>query len=87
MTMPTDSHEVMLRLTGSEVEALEAVRDGVGVLAARGVDRESALMAAVELALLRLIDDFDLPEPDAETVRHGLGSLGASWSRGNACLT
>jgi hypothetical protein len=87
MTMSSDSHEVVLRLTGSELDALDAVRNGVGALAARGVDRESAVIAAVELALVRLIEDFDLPEPDAGTVRDGLGSLRSAWSRGNACLT
>jgi hypothetical protein len=87
MTMPSDSHEVVLRLTGGELEALDAVRSGVGALAARGLDRESAVIAAVELALVRLVEDFDLPEPDAATVRAGLASLRSAWSRGNACLT
>jgi hypothetical protein len=87
MTMPSDHHDVVLRLTGGELEALDAVRHGVGALAARGVDRESAVTAALELALVRLIEDFDLPEPDAGTVRQGLGSLRSTWSRGNACLT
>ena len=87
MTMPSDSHELVLRLTAIELEALDAVRDGVGALAARGLDRESAVIAALELALVRLIEDFDLPEPDAETVRRGLEALRSSWARGNACLT
>lgn len=87
MTMPSDSHELVLRLTAIELVALDAVRDGVGALAARGLDRESAVIAALELALVRLIEDFDLPEPDAETVRHGLAALRSSWARGNACLT
>lgn len=87
MTMPSDTHEVVLRLTASELHALDAVRDGVGVLAARAVDRESALIAAMELALVRLIDDFDLPETDAATVRDGLAALRSGWSRDNACLT
>lgn len=87
MTMPSDSQEVVLRLTPGELEALDAVRSGVGALATRGLDRESAVIAALELALVRLVDDFDLPEPDAGTVRHGLESLRSTWSRGNACLT
>jgi hypothetical protein len=87
MTMPTETHEIVLRLTGGELEALDAMRQGVGALAARGLDRESAVIAAVELALVRLSEDFDLPEPDAGTVRQGLGSLRSAWSRGNACLT
>ena len=39
------------------------------------LDRESAVIAAVELALVRLVEDFDLPEPDGATVREGLGTL------------
>ena len=70
MTMPSDSHELVLRLTAIELEALDAVRDGVGALAARGLDRESAVIAALELALVRLIEDFDLPEPDGLKVAY-----------------
>lgn len=87
MTTRSDDHDVVLRLTAGEIEALDAVRNGVGVLAARGLDRESAVIAALELALVRLSEDFDLPERDAGTVRQGLETLRSSWSRGNACLT
>ena len=72
MPMPSDSHEVSLRLTAGELEALDAVRRGVGALAARGLDRESAVIAAVELALVRLTEDFDLPEPDGAAIRRAL---------------
>ena len=82
-----EPQEVVLRLTGGEVRALDAVRAGVGALAGREVDRESALNAALELALVRLTDDFELPAADAETVRTGLESMRAAWARGNACLT
>ena len=87
MTMPSDSHELVLRLDAGELEALDALRTGVAALAARGLDRESAVIAAVELALVRLVDDFDLPEPAGATVREGLATLRSSWARGNACLT
>jgi hypothetical protein len=82
-----EPQEVVLRLTGGEVRALEAVRAGVGVLAGRQVDRESALNAALELALVRLTDDYELPAADAETVRTGLEAMRTTWARGNACLT
>ena len=87
MTMPSDSHEISLRLSAGELEALDAMRRGVSELAARGLDREAAVVAAVELALVRLTEDFDLPDPDGAAVRHGLTSLRDTWSRGNACLT
>ncbi len=87
MTIRSEGHDVVLHLTTGEIEALDAVKDGVGVLAARGCDRESALVAALELALVRLSEDFDLPEPDGGTVRQGLAGLRSAWSRGNACLT
>jgi hypothetical protein len=85
--MSDGSQGVVLRLTDEELRALDAVRTGVGVLAGREVDRESALNAALELALVRLTDDFELPTGDAEAVRAGLDSLRARWARGNACLT
>ena len=75
------------QLTTGEVEALEAVRRGVGALAERPIDRESAVTAALELALVRLGEDFELPAADADAVRGGLDAMRSSWSRGNACLT
>ena len=84
---PKEPQELVLRLTPGEVGALDAVRTGMGVLAGREVDRESALNAALELALVRLTDDFELPADDAETVRAGLESMRETWARGNACLT
>jgi hypothetical protein len=83
----SDEHGVVLRLTNGEVEALDAVRRGVGVLAGRSLDRESAVTAALELALVRLTEDFELPPADADSVRLGLESIRSTWSRGNACLT
>ena len=83
----TDGTGIVLELTTGEVEALDAVRVGVGVLAERPVDRESAVTAALELALVRLAEDFDLPAGDADSVRRGLETMRTSWSRGNACLT
>ena len=59
----------------------------MGALAERPVDRESAVTAALELALVRLTEDFELPAGDADSVRHGLETMRSSWSRGNACLT
>ena len=78
---------VVLALTAPEVEALEAVRRGVGALAERPIDRESAVTAALELALVRLGEDFELPAADADAVRGRLDEMRSSWSRGNACLT
>ena len=83
----SEERGVVLRLTTGEIEALESVRRGVGVLAERGLDRESAVIAALELALVRLSEDFELPGADADAVRHGLETMRSTWSRGNACLT
>jgi hypothetical protein len=58
----------------------------VAVLAGRTVDREAALVAAVELALVRLAEDFELPDPNGETVRNALETMRSTWARGNACL-
>ena len=88
--MPNGGSEgtsILLELTSGEVEALDAVRVGVGALAERPIDRESAVTAALELALVRLGEDFELPAADADAVRGGLDAMRSSWSRGNACLT
>ena len=83
----SDEQGVVLRLTAGEVEALDAVTRGVGALAGRTVDREAAVNAALELALVRLTEDFELPPADADSVRQGLESMRSTWSRGNVCIT
>ena len=83
----SDERGVVLELSKEEVAALEAVRRGVGVLADRPLDRESAVIAALELALVRLTEDFELPGADDASVRQGLETMRSTWSRGNACLT
>jgi hypothetical protein len=86
MTNVGTEREVVLQLMAGEVEALDAVRAGVGVIAGRSLDRESAVISALELALVRLSEDFELPEADAGIVRRGLEAMRSTWSRGNACL-
>ncbi len=83
----SDERGVVLALSKEEMAALDAVRRGVGVLADRPLDRESAVIAALELALVRLTEDFELPDADAASVRQGLEAVRSTWSRGNACLT
>ena len=83
----SDARGVVLELSTQEVAALDAVRRGVAVLADRPLDRESAVIAAVELALVRLTEDFELPGADAASVRRELETMRSTWSRGNACLT
>jgi hypothetical protein len=78
--------DVILKLTEAEVEALDAVKTGVGALAERDLDRESAVIAALELALVRLSEDFDLPAAEGDRVRQGLEAMRSAWARGNACL-
>ena len=83
----SEERGVVLDLSEEEVAALDAVRRGVGVLADRPLDREAAVVAAVELALVRLTEDFELPGADAASVRQELATMRSTWSRGNACLT
>ncbi len=83
----SDERGVVLELSKEEVAALEAVRRGVAVLADRPLDRESAVIAALELALVRLTEDFELPGADACLGPEGLETMRSTWSRGNACLT
>jgi hypothetical protein len=48
---------------------------------------EDALVAALELALTRLIDDFEVPDPVARAqVQRARDNLRANWIRGSATL-
>ena len=55
MTIVGTEHEVVLQLTAEEVEALDAVRAGVGVLAGRSLDRESAVISLYVVARQRVL--------------------------------
>lgn len=82
-----DTDSVALRLSTAEREAVAALAAGVGVLAERDVTPEAALVAATELGLTRLLEDFELPDEDVRArVASARDDLRTSWSRGNACL-
>jgi hypothetical protein len=60
---------------------------GVAGLAERPVGTEAAVVAAIELGLSRLIDDFEVPDPAVrEQVRQAWEALRRDWRGGNACL-
>ena len=78
---------VTLDLTGSEAAALEALTGGVAALAERPVGTEAALVAAIDLGLSRLIDDFEVPDPAVrDQLRQAWAALRRDWRGGNACL-
>jgi hypothetical protein len=59
---------------------------GVGALAGRPVDRDSGMVAALEAGLVRLLEEYDLPQADRAQLEAALQCLRDAWSRGNACL-
>lgn len=78
---------VTLDLTGSEAAALDALTAGVAGLAERPVGTEAAVVAAIELGLGRLVDDFEVPDPEVrDQVRHAWEALRRDWRGGNARL-
>jgi len=86
MTHATIDRKLTLELTEGEVEGLRALAHGVGALRERDVSDADAVVAAVELGLTRLLDDYDLPAEDRTHVERGLERLRTPWVRGNCCL-
>lgn len=83
----SELRDVQLRLTTHEGEALAALTAGVGRLADRDIEQEAAVVAAVELGLTRLIEDFELPSQELQArVASAREKLRRHWIRGNACV-
>jgi hypothetical protein len=92
MTVPTieeagvDSRtEIRVQFTDHERAGLTALAAGLRGVAESDLSEEDALVAAVEMALTRLIDDFEVPDPTTrEQVQVARDDLRAHWIRGSA---
>jgi multidrug efflux pump subunit AcrA (membrane-fusion protein) len=79
--------EIRLRLTAQERAGLTALAAGLRGVAESELSEEDAMVAALEGALTRLLDDFEVPDPEArEQVRQARNDLRAHWVRGSATL-
>jgi hypothetical protein len=79
--------EIRLRFTDQERAGLTALAAGLRGVAESDLSEEDALVAALDLALTRLIDDFEVPDPTArEQVQLARDDLRAHWIRGSATL-
>jgi len=79
--------EITLRLTDHERAGLSALAVGLREVAETDLTEEDAMVAALELALTRLIDDFEVPDPTArEQVQVARDELRGHWVRGSATL-
>ena len=79
--------EIRVRFTDQERAGLTALAAGLRGVAETDLTEEDALVAALELALTRLIDDFEVPDPAArEEVQRARDNLRAHWTRGSATL-
>jgi hypothetical protein len=78
--------ELRLALSEPELAAVGALADGVSVLAERPLGEADGVVAAVELGLSRLLDDFDLPDEERRGVEAARAALREGWTRGNARL-
>jgi hypothetical protein len=95
MTVPTveevgvDSRtELRVRFTDQECAGLTALAAGLRGVTETELTEEDALVAAVEHALTRLIDDFEVPDPAArEQVQRARDDLRAHWIRGSAAIS
>jgi hypothetical protein len=94
MTVPTSEEagvvtrtEFRVRFTDQERIGLTALAAGLRGVAETDLTEEDALVAALELALTRLIEDFEVPDPTArEEVQRARDDLRAHWVRGSATL-
>jgi hypothetical protein len=79
--------ELTVRLTDHERCGLTALAAGLRQVAETDLSEEDALVAALELALTCLIEDFEVPDPEARRqVRVARDEMRAHWSRGSAAL-
>lgn len=79
--------EIRLQLTAQEATALTALAEGVAGVCETPVSEEQAVVAALELALRRLLEDFEVPDPAARTrAQTAHEELRRGWARGNASL-
>ncbi|WP_112242672.1 hypothetical protein [Kribbella monticola] len=79
--------EVRLQLSPQEIVALAALAEGVAGICESPVTEEQAVVAALELALRRLLDDFEVPDPAARArVQLAHEELRRGWTRGSASL-
>ena len=79
--------EISLRFTPQEQAGLTALAAGLRAVVESDLTEEDAVVAAMEFALTRLIDDFEVPDPTArKQVQQARDELRAHWIRGNASL-
>lgn len=79
--------DFLLRLTPQELAGVAALTAGVSGVNETEVSQEDAVVAAIEFALTRLIDDYEVPDPDARAqVQVARDDLRAAWIRGNSSL-
>jgi hypothetical protein len=79
--------DFLLRLTPQELAGVVALTAGVSGVNEAEVSQEDAVVAAIEFALTRLIDDYEVPDPVARSrVQTARDELRAGWVRGNCSL-
>ena len=76
---------VTLQLTEPEAAALAALTAGIAGVVETEISSEDAVVAMIELGLRTLIDDFEVPDPQARERVHAMHeALRRGWTRGNA---
>jgi hypothetical protein len=79
--------DFLLRLTPQELAGVVALTAGVSGVNEAEVSQEDAVVAAIEFALTRLIDDYEVPDPAArDQVKTARDELRTGWVRGNCSL-
>jgi hypothetical protein len=76
-----------LRLTAAEREAVTVLTAGMSGVNEADLSEEDAVVGAIELALTRLADDFEVPDPAVrDQVLTTRDALRRNWVRGSASL-
>jgi hypothetical protein len=79
--------EIRLQFTAQERAGLIALAAGLRSVAESDLSEEDAVVAAIEFALTRLIEDFEVPDPKArEQVQLARDEMRRHWVRGSASL-
>ncbi len=83
----TEPAPLSLTLTPQERETIDALAAGIAVLAEQPVSAEAAVVAAAEMGVTRLLEDFELPDPAVvERLTRAREGVRMHWNRGDAHL-
>jgi hypothetical protein len=87
MSVMVERTEVRLSLTEHELVALTTMTAGMASVNESQITEEAAIVGAIDLALTRLLEDFEVPDPEIRArLAPARDEMRRHWTRGNAGL-